>query len=127
MDCLRATMQWAGLLHFLWCFIIQAVLELINCTAVTNRDLIPYQLFYDELKLATALHKPNLKTYKAIGSHCEVLIPLEKQPKVYKVKARTESRRLLTVLRSKICLAYVPVRNVVIKTPFIKLYKLKNP
>ena len=50
MDRLKATMQWAGLPHFLWCFIIQAVLELINCTAVTNRDLTPYQLFYDELE-----------------------------------------------------------------------------
>src|SRR6266566_1201276 len=33
-DCLKATLQWAGLLHFLWCFIIQAVFELINCIAV---------------------------------------------------------------------------------------------
>src|SRR6266699_2978728 len=127
MDCLRATMQWAGLLHFLWCFIIQAVLELINCMAITNRDLIPYQLFYDELEPAITLHRPNLKAYRVIGSYYEVLIPLEKRPKIYKVKTKTESRRLLTVLGSKICLAYVPARNVMIKTPFIKLYKPKNP
>src|SRR6266566_1541839 len=127
MDCLRATMQWAGLFHFLWCFIIQVVLELINCMAVTNRDLTPYQLFYDELEPVTAPHRPNLKAYRAIGSHCEVLIPLEKRPKAYKVKARTESGRLLAVLGSKICLAYVPTRNVVTKTPFIKLYEPKNP
>ncbi len=120
-------MQWAGLFHFLWCFIIQVVLELINCMAVTNRDLTPYQLFYDELEPVTAPHRPNLKAYRAIGSHCEVLIPLEKRPKAYKVKARTESGRLLAVLGSKICLAYIPIRNVVTKTPFIKLYEPKNP
>jgi len=120
-------LQWAGLPHFLWCFVIQAVLELINCTAVTNRDLTLYQLFYDELKPATAPHRPNLKAYKAIGSYCEVLIPLEKRPKVYKVKARTESERLLAVLRSKNCLVYIPTRNTVTKTPFLKLYEPKNP
>src|SRR6266699_2854838 len=126
-DRLRAMLQWAGLFYFLWYFIIQAVLELINCTAIMNRDLTPYQLFYDELEPATAPHRPNLKAYKAIGSHCKVLIPLKKQPKVYKVKAKIESGRLLTVLGSKTCLAYVLVRNVVTKTPFIKLYKPKNP
>src|SRR6266566_5281658 len=126
MDRLKATIQWAGLPHFLWYFIIQAVLELINYTAITNRDLTFYQLFYDELEPVITLHRPNLKAYKAIGSYCEVLIPLEKRPKVYKVKAKTESGRLLAVLGSKICLTYVLVRNVMIKTPFIKLYEPKN-
>jgi len=67
-----------------------------------------------------------LKAYRAIGSYCEVFISLEKRPKAYKVKARTEPRRLLTVLESKTYLIYVPTRNIVIKTPFIKLYELKN-
>ncbi len=120
-------MQWASLFYFLWCFIIQAVLELINYTAVTNRDLTFYQLFYNELKPVIAPYKFNLKAYRVIGSYCEVLILLEKRPKVYKVKARIESRRFLAVLRFKTCLAYVPAKNVVIKTPFIKLYKPKNP
>src|SRR6266699_2974985 len=126
MDRLRATMQWAGLLHFLWCFIIQAVLELINCTAVTNRDLTPYQLFYNELEPVTAPYRPDLKAYRAIGSYYEVLIPSEKQPKAYKVKAKIEPGRLLTVLRSKTYLVYVPTRNIMTKTLFIKLYKPKN-
>ncbi len=125
-DRLKVTLQWAGLLHFLWCFVIQAVLELINCTAITNQDLTPYQLFYDELEPAIALYKPNLKAYKAIGLHCEVLIPLEKRPKAYKVKAKTESGRLLTVLKSKNCLVYIPTRNIVTKTLFLKLYEPKN-
>jgi len=58
----------------------------------------------------------------------EVLILLEKRLKVYKVKARTELKWLLVVLkRFKICLAYILVKNVVIKTLFIKLYEFKNP
>src|SRR6266699_6737886 len=101
MDCLRATMQWAGLLHFLWCFVIHAVLELINCTAVTNRDLIPHQLFYNELEPVTVSYRFNLKAYKVIGLYCEVLILPEKRLKAYKVKARTESGRFLVVLGFK--------------------------
>ena len=68
-----------------------------------------------------------MKAYRAIRSHCEVFIPLEKRPKAYKVKAKTESGRLLAVLGSKTCLAYIPAKNVVTKTLFIKLYKFKNP
>ncbi len=68
-----------------------------------------------------------MKAYRAIGSHCEVLIPLEKRPKVYKVKVKTEFGRLLAVLRSKTYLVYMSTRNTVIKTPFIKLYEPKNP
>ncbi len=68
-----------------------------------------------------------MKTYKAIGSYYKVLIPPEKRPKAYKVKARTELGRLLTVLKSKTYLVYISTRNTVIKTPFIKLYKPKNP
>ena len=120
-------MQWAGLFHFLWCFVIQTVLEFINCTAITNRDLTPYQFFYDELESVIAPYKPDLKVYRAIGSYCEVFIPSEKQLKVYKVKARTEPGRLLAVLGSKTYLVYMLTRNIVIKTPFIKLYEFKNP
>src|SRR6266699_802991 len=127
MDRLRATLQWAGLPHFLWCFVIQTVLELINYTAVTNRDLTFYQLFHDELEPATTPYKPDLKTYRAIGSYCEVLIPPEKRPKAYKVKAKTEPGRLLAVLRFKTYLVYMLTRNTVTKTPFIKLYEPKNP
>ncbi len=68
-----------------------------------------------------------MKAYRAIGSYYEVLIPPEKQPKAYKVKAKTEPGRLLTVLRSKTYLVYMPTRNTVTKTPFIKLYEPKNP
>ncbi len=126
MDRLRATLQWASLLYFLWCFVIQAVLELINCIAVTNRDLTLYQLFHDELEPVIAPHRPDLKAYRAIGSYCEVFIPLEKQSKAYKVKARTEPGRLLAVLGSKTYLVYISTRNTVTKTPFIKLYEPKN-
>jgi len=59
--------------------------------------------------------------------YCKALIPPEKRPKAYKVKARTKPRKLLTVLKFKTYLVYIPTRNTVTKTPFIKLYKPKNP
>ncbi len=68
-----------------------------------------------------------MKIYKVIRSYCEVLILPEKRSKVYKVKARIEPGRLLAVLGSKTYLVYMFIRNIVIKTPFIKLYELKNP
>src|SRR6266699_2478414 len=92
-----------------------------------NRDLTLYQLFYNELEPIITPHRPDLKAYKAIGLYCEVLISPEKRSKAYKVKARTEPGRLLAVLKSKTYLVYVPIRNTVIKTPFIKLYEPKNP
>ena len=52
---------------------------------------------------------------------------MEKQSKAYKVKVRTEPGRFLTVLRFKTYLVYISIRNIVIKTLFIKLYELKNP
>ena len=119
-------LQWAGLFHFLWCFVIQTVFELINCIIVTNRDLTFYQLFYDKLKPTIVSYRSDLKAYKVIRLYCEVLIPLKKRSKAYKVKARTEPRRLLTVLRSKTYLVYVFTRNTMTKTSFIKLYELKN-
>src|SRR6266566_7418560 len=103
------------------------VFEFINCIAVTNRDLTFYQLFYNELEPAIASYRLDLKAYRVIGSYCEVLISPEKRPKAYKVKARTEPRRLLAVLGSKTYLVYMSTRNTVIKTPFIKLYEPKNP
>jgi len=47
--------------------------------------------------------------------------------KAYKVKVRTEPRRLLAVLKFKTYLVYISIKNIMIKTPFIKLYELKNP
>ncbi len=67
-----------------------------------------------------------MKVYRVIRSYYEVLIPLEKQSKIYKVKVKTEPRRFLTVLRSKTYLVYISTRNIVIKTLFIKLYEPKN-
>ena len=68
-----------------------------------------------------------MKAYKAIGSYYEVIILPEKQPKVYKIKTKTESKRFLIILGSKTYLVYIFIRNIIIKTPFIKLYEPKNP
>ena len=52
---------------------------------------------------------------------------MKKRSKAYKIKAKTEPGKLLTVLRSKTYLVYVPTKNTMIKTLFIKLYEPKNP
>src|SRR6266566_3690816 len=92
-----------------------------------NRDLTPYQLFHDELELIIAFYRFDLKANRTIALYYEVFILLEKRLKAYKVKARTESERFLTVLGFKTYLVYIPIRNTMIKTPFIKLYEPKNP
>ena len=64
---------------------------------------------------------PNLGRYRIIGAPCEVLIPFEKRRKAHKLALKTELRRLLTVLSLKTFLIWVPVKRIVVKTPFIKL------
>jgi hypothetical protein len=86
-----------GLPLYLWCFTIPAVLELINSTALTNRDLIAYQELYDGLE-PSKTYKPLLKRYRVIGACCEVFLPEEKRPKGYKLAPRTETGYLLVVL-----------------------------
>ena len=103
------------------------VFEFINYTTITNRDLILYQLFYNELKPVITFYKLDLKIYKVIELYYKVFILLEKQPKAYKVKVKIESRKFLIVLRSKTYLIYVFIKNIMIKMSFIKLYKYKNP
>ena len=63
---------------------------------------------------------PNLSRYKIIGAPCEVLIPFEKRRKAYKLAPKTEPRRLLTVLSLKTFLVWVPVKRIMVKTPFLK-------
>ena len=64
---------------------------------------------------------PNLGRYRIIGVPCEVLIPSEKRRKAHKLALKTEPGRLLAVLSLKTFLVWVPVKRIVVKTPFIKL------
>ena len=64
---------------------------------------------------------PNLGHYRIIRAPCEVLIPSEKRQKAHKLALKTEPGRLLTVLSLKTFLVWVPIKKIVIKTPFIKL------
>jgi transposase InsO family protein len=124
LDRLRTTFLASSLPQHLWCYILPAVLELVNKTAVTNRDYTPFQLFFDELE-PEIQHTPDLKPFRIIGSACEVLIPHENRPKSQKLLQRTESARLLAVLGTKTYLVYIPTRQVVLKTSFIRF--LEDP
>ena len=96
------------------------MLEFINNTAVTNKALTPYQALMDNLNPGQN-NVPNLSRYKIIRAPCEVLIPFKKRRKAHKLAPKTEPGRFLTVLSLKTFLVWVPVKRIVVKTPFIQL------
>ncbi|KAK2067450.1 hypothetical protein P8C59_001190 [Phyllachora maydis] len=94
-------------------------LELVNSTAITNRETTPFQALFDELEPGI-LYIPNLERYRAIGARGEAIIPLEKRSKSLKFTSRTEECKLLAVLGSKTYLVYIPTRRAVLKTSTVK-------
>ena len=117
---LRATIIGAQLPYYLWYYILPAVLELINNTAITNKAITPYQALMDSLNPGQN-NVPNLGRYRIIGAPCKVLIPSEKRRKAHKLAPKTEPGRLLTVLSLKTFLVWVPTKRIMVKTPFIQL------
>ncbi|KAK2070348.1 hypothetical protein P8C59_004849 [Phyllachora maydis] len=101
------------------CFILEAVVELVNSTAITNKETTPFQALFDELEPGIP-HIPNLERYRAIGARGEAIIPLEKRSKSLKFTSRTEECKLLAVLGSKTYLVYIPSRRAVLKTSTVK-------
>ena len=126
LDRLRATLLAANLPLYLWNFVVFAVLELVNCTAATNRDKTSHQDLFDDLE-PSKTHKPLLKRYRVIGAVCEVLIPEEKRSKAYKLAPRTETGRLLAVVGSNTYLVYIAKRHAVVKTSILKIFESKQP
>ncbi|KAK2070704.1 hypothetical protein P8C59_005179 [Phyllachora maydis] len=94
-------------------------LELVNSTAITNKETTPFQALFDELEPGIP-HIPNLERYRAIGARREAIIPLEKRSKLLKFTFRTEECKLLAVLGSKTYLVYIPSRRAVLKTSTVK-------
>ncbi|KAK2067185.1 hypothetical protein P8C59_000944 [Phyllachora maydis] len=119
LDRVRYTILSSALPQYLWCFILEAVVELVNSTAITNKETTPFQALFDELEPGIP-HIPNLERYRAIGARGEAIIPLEKRSKSLKFTSRTEECKLLAVLGSKTYLVYIPSRRAVLKTSTIK-------
>ncbi|KAK2069408.1 hypothetical protein P8C59_003993 [Phyllachora maydis] len=94
-------------------------LELVNSTAITNKETTPFQALFDELEPGI-LYIPNLERYRAIGAKGEAIIPLEKRSKSLKFTSRTEECKLLVVLSSKTYLVYILSRRAVLKTSTVK-------
>ncbi|KAK2072795.1 hypothetical protein P8C59_007129 [Phyllachora maydis] len=69
-------------------------MELVNSTAITNKETTPFQALFDELEPGI-LHIPNLERYRAIRAKGEAIIPLEKRSKSLKFTSRTEECKLL--------------------------------
>ncbi|KAK2073066.1 hypothetical protein P8C59_007375 [Phyllachora maydis] len=119
LDRVRCTILSSALPQYLWCFILEAVVELVNSTAITNKETTPFQALFDELEPGIP-HIPNLERYRAIGARGEAIIPLEKRSKSLKFTSRTEECKLLAVLGSKTYLVYIPSRRAVLKTSTVK-------
>ncbi|KAK2067176.1 hypothetical protein P8C59_000935 [Phyllachora maydis] len=101
------------------CFILEAIVELVNSTAITNKETTPFQALFDELEPGIP-YIPNLERYRAIGARGEAIIPLEKRSKSLKFTSRTEECKLLAILGSKTYLVYIPSRRAVLKTSTVK-------
>ncbi|KAK2070999.1 hypothetical protein P8C59_005456 [Phyllachora maydis] len=119
LDRVRYTILSSALPQYLWCFILEAVVELVNSTAITNKETTPFQALFDELEPGIP-HIPNLERYRAIGARGEAIIPLEKRSKSLKFTSRTKECKLLAVLGSKTYLVYIPSRRAVLKTSTVK-------
>ncbi|KAK2068661.1 hypothetical protein P8C59_003291 [Phyllachora maydis] len=119
LDRVRCTILSSALPQYLWCFILEAVVELVNSTAITNKETTPFQALFDELEPGIP-HIPNLERYRAIGARVEAIVPLEKRSKSLKFTFRMEECKLLAVLGSKTYLVYIPSRRVVLKTSTVK-------
>ncbi|KAK2072095.1 hypothetical protein P8C59_006471 [Phyllachora maydis] len=101
------------------CFILEAIVELVNSTAITNRETTPFQALFNKLEPGIP-YIPNLERYRAIGARGEAIIPLEKRSQSLKFTSRTEECKLLAVLGSKTYLVYIPSRRAVLKTSTVK-------
>ncbi|KAK2068841.1 hypothetical protein P8C59_003457 [Phyllachora maydis] len=101
------------------CFILEAVVELVNSIAITNKETTPFQALFNKLEPGI-LHVSNLERYRAIGARGEAIIPLEKRSKSLKFTSRTEECKLLAVLGSKTYLVYIPSKRAVLKTSTVK-------
>ncbi|KAK2068938.1 hypothetical protein P8C59_003552 [Phyllachora maydis] len=97
----------------------EAIVELVNSIAITNKETTPFQALFNELEPGIP-HIPNLERYRAIGAKGEAIIPLEKRSKSLKFTSRMEVCKLLAVLGSKTYLVYIPSRRVVLKTSTVK-------
>ncbi|KAK2070785.1 hypothetical protein P8C59_005254 [Phyllachora maydis] len=119
LDCVRCTILSSALPQYLWCFILEAIVELVNSTAITNKETTPFQALFDELEPGIP-YIPNLERYRAISARGEAIIPLEKRSKSLKFTSRTQECKLLAVLGSKTYLVYIPSRRAVLKTSTVK-------
>ncbi|KAK2067121.1 hypothetical protein P8C59_000882 [Phyllachora maydis] len=117
LDRVRCTILSSALPQYLWCFILEAVVELVNSTAITNKETTPFQALFDELEPGIP-HIPNLERYRAIGAKGEAIIPLEKRSKSLKFTSRTEEYKLLAVLGSK---TYLPTDNTALEGELVDL------
>ncbi|KAK2072812.1 hypothetical protein P8C59_007146 [Phyllachora maydis] len=97
----------------------QAIVELVNSTAITNKETTPFKALFNKLEPSIP-YIPNLERYRAIGARGKAIIPLEKRSKSLKLTSKIEECKLLVVLGSKTYLVYIVSRRAVLKTSTIE-------
>ncbi|KAK2072160.1 hypothetical protein P8C59_006532 [Phyllachora maydis] len=50
LDRVRCTILSSALPQYLWCFILEAIVESVNSTAITHKETTPFQALFDELE-----------------------------------------------------------------------------
>ncbi|KAK2066942.1 hypothetical protein P8C59_000720 [Phyllachora maydis] len=95
-------------------------LELVNSTAITNKETTPFQALFDELEPGI-LYIPNLERYRAIGAKGEAIIPLEKRSKSLKFTSRTEECKLLAGKPHDFSLLSQPTDNTALEGELVDL------
>ena len=115
---LRVIIIGAQLPYYLWYYILPTVLKLINNTTVINKAITLYQTLMDNLN-PRQNNVLNLGHYRIIKAPYKVLIPFKKRRKAHKLALKTEPGRFLTVLSLKTFLIWVPIKRIMVKTPFI--------
>ncbi|KAK2067442.1 hypothetical protein P8C59_001182 [Phyllachora maydis] len=100
-------------------FILEAIVELVNSTAITNKETTPFQALFDELEPGIP-HIPNLERYRAIGVKGEAIIPLEKRSKSLKFTSRTEECKLLAFIEDNTVLSQ-PTDNTALEGELVDL------
>ena len=120
---LQTTLQAFSLLLYLQYYVIAPIVDLVNCIAVTNRDLTLYQLLQDKLKPAITPYIPLLKCYKVISSRCLVTILHKQRVKAYKLAEKAKLGHIIVTLNTKTYLVYIPKKHAIQQTAIIKLLK----
>ena len=123
-DKARSIIQAYKIPIYLWEFILNSTVELINKTANKRLGITPYQALYDYLQPDKKPNLPDLNNQPIIGSTVYTNIPKELQQKSAKFDVKNEKGILVGYTTNKIYIIYIPTRplkNRIIRTSHLEI------